>query len=354
MFRRTIVASSGRRGLAAALVGVVTLMFAGAALAAVCEVPDNGSGTANLPPTATSCSDGYVGEGPFKIIAGLPPGTTIELDVAHKSFSNITVSPGGTLGGEEEEFDSVLSMTVTGTGDLAGFSRSINVTALATETHSAPRTANDPFQNFDRELVSLDAILYGDPDFCAFRIRIGSWQGLAASAGHTTLIRRGAPGSNFNVDSFFDVTYQIDFEGCPDSQLADYSGTTVAGVDPGADPVRMQLGEPPMDHMKCWKVRDLRNPKFVRIKDPGISLDDQFGPDPDVDVIKPFFVCNPADKGGSGINDDNVHLCCYKIKGQKVSKPRPQMEIDDQFGTLQLEAIKPQILCQPCLKTVLP
>jgi hypothetical protein len=28
------------------------------------------------------------------------------------------------------------------------------------------------------------------------------------------------------VDSFFDITYEVDFEGCPASQIEDYSGTT--------------------------------------------------------------------------------------------------------------------------------
>jgi hypothetical protein len=353
MVGRTTVLSFGRRGLAAALVAVVTIVLGGAAFAAVCEEPDNGSGTVNLPPTDASCADGYVSKEPFKIIAGLPPGTTIELDVKHDGFVNIVSSPGGTLGGEREVFDSWLRLTVSGTGDLASFNRSISVPALGTETHSAPRTPGDAVQNFDRKLYHLYAEQFGDPDFCVLRISIGSSLSLADSPGYTSLNRRGSPGSAFNVDSFFDVTYQIEFQGCPGSQLEGFSGITVAGATAGADPVRIELGEPLMDHMKCWKVKDLKNPRFEKIKDPGVSLHDQFGDEDDVDVIKPFFVCNPADKNGSGIRDENAHLCCYKIKAQKVL-PRPQIEITDQFGTVQLEAIKPQILCQPCSKTELP
>jgi cysteine-rich repeat protein len=110
---------------------------------------------------------------------------------------------------------------------------------------------------------------------------------------------------------------------------------------------------PALDHYKCHKVKDLKSPAFEKIADPGIALDDQFGADPDVDVLKPSFVCNPASKNGSGIGDPSAHLCCYKIKGRKPLPPQPQVEISDQFGVLQLEAIKPQVLCQPCVKTPL-
>jgi hypothetical protein len=352
MLRRTRGRGFGRHGLAAALIGVATLVFGGAALAEICEEPDSGSGTVTLPPTDASCSEGYVGETPFKIISGLPPTATIELDVKHKDFTNISSSPDGTLGagGERQEFDSVLALIVTGTGDLAGFNRTINVQTFDTETQSGPRTLNDPFQSFERRLLSLFGQHFGDPDFCTFEIRIGTAQGLAESPGHTSLIRRGSIGSDFNVDSFFDVTYQIFFEGCPGSPLDGYSGTTTAGVTPGADPVVMRLGEALMDHMKCYKAKDLKNPKFVKLE--GLELEDQFGND-SVKVSKLFFVCAPADKENSGVTDPELHMCCYKIKGTKLEPPE-QVEVEDQFGTLQMELKVPQLLCQPCLKTLLP
>ena len=60
-----------------------------------------------------------------------------------------------------------------------------------------------------------------------------------------------------------------------------------------------------------------------------------------------------ADKDGSGINDPNTHQCCYKIKARKLEPPA-NVEIEDQFGTLQLEVKKAKLLCQPCTKTELP
>jgi hypothetical protein len=64
-----------------------------------------------------------------------------------------------------------------------------------------------------------------DPDFCTFRVLGGTDFGLP-SPGQITLARR--PDGKFEVESFFDVTYQIEFEGCPGSQLSDYAGTTTA------------------------------------------------------------------------------------------------------------------------------
>jgi hypothetical protein len=328
------------------------LAFAGAALAEVCEVADNGGGTVTLPPTSAGCPDGYVSDAPFKIIEGLPPGTTIELEVKHKDFTNLTSGPDGTLGvgGEREEFDSYLRMTATGTGDLAGFNRTLSVPTLDTQTQSAPRTPDNPFQRFERRLLSLNAELFGDPDFCTFRIRAGSALGLADSPGYTTLIRLGTAGSDFNVDSFFDITYQIEFEGCPGSQLDGYAGTTTAGVTAGADPVRLRFGESPMDHMKCYKAKDLKNPKFEKLE--SLPLEDQFGSE-SVKVSKLFFVCAPADKNNTGVNNPDLHMCCYKIKGAKFDPPK-QVEVQDQFGTLQMGLKMPQLLCQPCTKTLLP
>jgi hypothetical protein len=140
--------------------------------------------------------------------------------------------------------------------------------------------------------------------------------------------------------------------------LGNYTATLTVtdGInDPVAGTASVEISEPvdfSLDHFKCWQVKDLKNPQFQKIQKPGISLSDQFGQQ-EVDVKKPFLVCNPADKAGSGINDPETHLCCYIIKGTKLEPPA-NVEIQDQWGTLQLEVKKPKYLCQPCLKTDLP
>jgi hypothetical protein len=90
-------------------------------------------------------------------------------------------------------------------------------------------------------MIRLDGQLFGDPDFCTLEVRAGSFHGLP-SPGHTTLTRLGPPGDPFEIDSFFDIAYEIEFVGCPGSILDGMSGTTTAterfGICGGPVPTR--------------------------------------------------------------------------------------------------------------------
>ena len=203
-----------------------------------CIVPDNGSGTITMPPMGCEYPSP---EEVYQIIEGLPPGTTIELDGPLTDFiccgdecvncsaslgPGVCETPGGTLGGNVHCFEATLDLDVTGTGELAGFNRHIAI-PVSCEVHTGPRTPGDPVQTFPADMFRLQGELFGDPDFCTFRITGGTDYGLPGP-GQTTLTK--LPGGDFAVDSFFDVMYQIEFEGCPDSQLADYAGTTTATI----------------------------------------------------------------------------------------------------------------------------
>jgi len=218
----------------------VLLVLSAVAAGLSCQVPDNGTGTATLPPVGCDYTSPY---DVFRIIEGLPPGTTIELDAILMDFIccggpgacsactlPLTVGEcemaGGSLGGHGHCFVATLDLTVTGTGDLTGFNRHLAVPVFG-EVHTGPRNPGDPIQDFAADFIRLDGELFGDPDFCEFIIRWGMVHGLP-SPGRTTLTK--LDGGNFNVDSFFDITYQIEFEGCPASQLDGYAGTTTASV----------------------------------------------------------------------------------------------------------------------------
>jgi hypothetical protein len=203
-----------------------------------CVLPDNGTGTATLPPIGceyTSPDD------VFKIINGLPPGTTIEMDGILMNFiccnpvcpmCSMALAPGqcetagGTLGGHGHCYEATLDLTVRGTGSLEGFNRHLAVPVFG-EVHTGPRNPGDPVQDFPTDFYRLRGELFGDPDFCTFRITGGTDYGLP-SPGHTTLSE--LPSGDFGVDSFFDIWYQIEFEGCPGSQLDGYMGTTTATI----------------------------------------------------------------------------------------------------------------------------
>ena len=241
-----------------------------------CNAPDNGTGTVDLPPL--SCEYTAPDE-PMKIIDGLPPGTTIELVPILMDFicSNpgiCSLSPpagkcetaGGTLGGDGSCATATLDLTVSGTGELDGFNRHLAV-PVALEAHSGPRTPGDPVQTFPRDMYRLQGQLFGDPDFCTFIVTAGTDYGLPGP-GSTTLTE--VPGGDFDVDSFFDITYQIQFQGCPGTVLDGYAGTTTATV-------RIDTGIG--DVLKWWQLPDL-NPTGLdvtaQIPGVGITLADDF------------------------------------------------------------------------------
>ena len=190
--------------------------------APACIVPDNSAGTADLP---APCA--FVAlQGGMAIINGLPPGTTIDVDPVLYNFVGIVRTPGGSLGGEILQFNATLQVQSQGTGSLPSFSRVINIPTLL-EIHTAPRTPFTSPQSFDADLFRLQGQVTGDPDFDLLRITAGTNFGMP-SPGHTTLTL--LPDGSWSVDSYFDITYRIDFVGAPSGAVAGMSGSTTGTV----------------------------------------------------------------------------------------------------------------------------
>ncbi len=204
---------------ACTIAATTTPRDASAQLGPCCLVPDNGGGTANHPP---ACPSGYSGQ--MTMINGLPLGATIDIAAIIANFAGLIQVPGGALGGNKENWTATAPLALTGTGPLLGFNRNIVMAMTNGETHSAPRIPFAPSQSFNTDLFTMQGQIVGigDPDFDLLRITAGSGFGMP-SPGHTIFTQSAGA---WGVDSFFDITYRVDFIGAPAGALGGMSGST--------------------------------------------------------------------------------------------------------------------------------
>ncbi len=186
-----------------------------------CYTPDNGTSTGTLP--AQCPIDGYGNLMTF--FDGLPPGSTIDFPARMINMMSPLEVPGGTLGGHMQFFDVFIEMPMTGTGAMFGFSRNI-LMPLQCQTHTGPR-GGAAVQSIPADFFQLQGQIIGDPDFDLLRITGGTNFGLP-SPGHTTLTQ--LPSTDWQVESFFDITYRIDFVGAPGGPLGGMSGSTTGTI----------------------------------------------------------------------------------------------------------------------------
>ena len=100
-----------------------------------------------------------------------------------------------------------------------------------------------------------------------------------------------------------------------------------------------------LDHFKCYEAEG----RHVNVQ---VTLEDQFGHEPQVLVGLPRFFCNPVDKNDEGIINDSAHLTCYRIRGSETQRT---VSIQNQFGEQSLRTQEPRLLCVPSEKiSVIP
>jgi hypothetical protein len=86
----------------------------------------------------------------------------------------------------------------------------------------------------------------------------------------------------------------------------------------------------------------------------GVNLVDQFE-EADMTLLRPYRLCNPADKNGEGINDPTEHQMCYQIRDTAVGPRfrRREVIVENQFGTQTLVVMRPETLCVPAEKDLI-
>ena len=200
------------------------LLLAGASAAQsdCCLVPDIG-GTAQVPP---ACPAGYVDGQSFRL-NGLPPGIPITGKLSILNIQNVVEGPGGGLGGTTQTWDATVRLRLVGDPTFP-YDR-VFMIPVSCSSDAAPRMVAGPIQSFQMDLTGLLGQLPpGDPDFDLLRVSAGSGFGLP-SPGHTTLTKAG---TMWAVDSFFDITYRIDYIGHSPGPFGGYSNAQIESYQP--------------------------------------------------------------------------------------------------------------------------
>ena len=284
---RSIVSSSVARLLA---IGTLLTGLFGTAHAQQCVLEENGSGTVDLP---LQCAGGYGNPEDYHVITdGLPPGTSICVQVIWGSFTSVVRTPGGNLGGEIQTFVPSIIMNMRGTGELDSFVHFTPLVNTFGEEHSGSYPAFSDLQKIPLELVEM----WGegrsfDPYFSVLRYEIGSGLGLPVTTGQAKLqldrpgecagglldgepcarddecpdsstdgfceggehdgqpcadrgncpggvcVNRGScvcPGGpcvpSYAANGLFDAEYALEYEGKPEGPLAGYSGRSTGHI----------------------------------------------------------------------------------------------------------------------------
>jgi hypothetical protein len=99
------------------------------------------------------------------------------------------------------------------------------------------------------------------------------------------------------------------------------------------------------NHYQCYRIVDGGSGLKA-----DVTLRDQFREDAAA-ILKPVMLCNPVDKNGEGIPNEEVHLVCYEIKVENPDdKTVYGVAIQNQLEEAKYYLKGPEMLCVPSTK----
>ena len=104
-----------------------------------------------------------------------------------------------------------------------------------------------------------------------------------------------------------------------------------------------------LDHFLCYTVEPAQTFKPRGV----VVLDPQFKQRRKTSVLRPETLCNWASKNKSPVLDKRRHLLCYTTRSPQAF-PTRRVIVTNQFKTVQLAVVRPNVLCLPSGKSLEP
>jgi hypothetical protein len=104
-----------------------------------------------------------------------------------------------------------------------------------------------------------------------------------------------------------------------------------------------------LENFELYKTR--RSPRTETFDGQKVDLNDQFV-DEIVRLKRPAALGVPTDVDNGGINNSLTHLTCYSVKASGFRNR--EVEVVNQFGQFRLSLKRPDMLCVPSYKQVVP
>jgi len=127
-----------------------------------------------------------------------------------------------------------------------------------------------------------------------------------------------------------------------------FAGIAALVVVASAVPAHAQF-DPAHNHLFCYGIHEIPPQVFTPVS---VDITTQLGTELAVPIMRPSFLCAPADKTGTGVDPIPPtavpHFTCYRPK--RGDRRGFTVQVTDQFGTGFYTITSRRLLCAPSVK----